>query len=108
MESFRVAVAGVYIRRVVTRMKLIPMILPPRADWTSGLTPVRVVQNPCYQLDRILRRLGELGYITRTARRITYGPRLELEFDAERREAIANASTIYLAGATSTQEDEKP
>lgn len=51
-----------------------------------------------YQLDRILRRLMELGYLTRTARRIAYGPRLELEFDNERREAIANAATLYLAG----------
>jgi DNA-binding MarR family transcriptional regulator len=57
-----------------------------------------------YQLDRILRRLIELGYITRTTRRIAYGPRLELEFDAERREAIANAATIYLAGAIAQSE----
>ncbi len=53
-----------------------------------------------YQLDKILRRLTELGYITRTARRLAYGPRIELEFDVERREAIANAATLYLAGAT--------
>ncbi|MFX0168366.1 MAG: hypothetical protein ACFE89_03315 [Candidatus Hodarchaeota archaeon] len=59
-----------------------------------------------YQLDRILRRLLELGYISRSARRIEYGPRLELEFDPERREAIANAATIYLAGATSATEDD--
>jgi hypothetical protein len=59
-----------------------------------------------YQLDRILRRLLELGYITRSAGRITYGPRLELEFDAERRDAIANAATIYLAGAASATEED--
>jgi hypothetical protein len=59
-----------------------------------------------YQLDRILRRLLELGYITRSSRRLAYGPRLELEFDAERREAIANAATIYLAGAASTTEED--
>jgi hypothetical protein len=60
-----------------------------------------------YQLDKILRRLTELGYITRTTRQIAYGPRLELEFDAERREAIANAATLYLAGAIATSEEEK-
>ena len=82
----------------------------PRRIATKDIETVLVARGRLsrYQLDRILRRLVELGYITRTARRITYGPRLELEFDAERREAIANASTIYLAGATATQEDEKP
>ncbi|MFW9832281.1 MAG: hypothetical protein ACFFD8_10960 [Candidatus Thorarchaeota archaeon] len=59
-----------------------------------------------YQLDKIIRRLTELGYIIRTARRIAYGPRLELEFDVERREAIGNAATLYLAGATSTKDSE--
>lgn len=50
-----------------------------------------------YQLDKILRRLGNLGYITRAVSRISYGPRTELEFDEERRQAIANAATIFLA-----------
>lgn len=51
-----------------------------------------------YQLDKILRRLADLGYITRSTYWITYGARTELEFDEERRTAIANAAAMYLAG----------
>lgn len=80
----------------------------PRRVATKDIETVLVARGRLsrYQLDKILRRLSELGYLTRTARRIAYGPRLELEFDAERREAIGNAATLYLAGATSTSEGE--
>ncbi len=58
-----------------------------------------------YQLDKILYRLSHLGYIIRATSRISYGPRTELEFDEERRQAIANAATIFLAStSTSTSE----
>ncbi len=58
-----------------------------------------------YQLDKILRRLSNLGYVTRTASRISYGPRTELEFDEERRQAIANAATIFLASTATTESE---
>jgi hypothetical protein len=59
-----------------------------------------------YQLDKIIRRLGNLGYITRAASRISYGPRTELEFDEERRQAITNAATIFLSSTSqATSED---
>ncbi len=79
----------------------------PRRVVTKDIETILVARGRLsrYQLDKILRRLGELGYITRTARRIAYGPRLELEFDAERREAIANAATMYLAGAIAESEE---
>jgi hypothetical protein len=79
----------------------------PRRISTKDIETILVARGRLsrYQLDRILRRLTELGYITRTARRVAYGPRLELEFDTERREAIANAATLYLAGAISQKED---
>jgi len=51
-----------------------------------------------YQLDKILHRLADLGYIIRAVNWITYGARTELEFDEERRTAIANAAAVYLAG----------
>lgn len=78
----------------------------PRRIATKDLETMLVARGRIsrYQLDRILRRLIELGYIIRTARRIAYGSRLELEFDAERREAIASAATIYLAGAMGQSE----
>ncbi len=78
----------------------------PRRIATKDLETMLVARGRIsrYQLDRILRRLIELGYVTRTARCIAYGPRLELEFDAERREAIASAATIYLAGAIAQSE----
>lgn len=80
----------------------------PRGIATKTIETVLVSRGRLsrYQLDRILRRLIELGYIARSSRRINYGPRLELEFDAERREAIANAATIYLAGAASATEED--
>jgi hypothetical protein len=80
----------------------------PRRIATKDIETILVARGRLsrYQLDKILRRLAELGYITRTARRIAYGPRLELEFDAERREAIANAATLYLAGAIAQSEDD--
>jgi hypothetical protein len=99
------AVLGV----IIATIERISKTRRPRRIATKDIETVLVARGRLsrYQLDRIIRRLIELGYITRTARRIAYGPRLELEFDAERREAIANASTIYLAGATSTQEVDK-
>jgi hypothetical protein len=54
-----------------------------------------------YQLDKILHRLADLAYITRSTNWITYGARTELEFDEERRKAIADAATVYLAGTAS-------
>lgn len=56
-----------------------------------------------YQLDKILRRLADLGYIVRSTNRIAYGPRTELEFDAERRKAIASTAATYLVGTTSSK-----
>lgn len=81
----------------------------PRRIATKDIETILVARGRLsrYQLDKILRRLSELGYITRSARRIAYGPRLELEFDSERREAIANAATLYLAGAIADSEEEK-
>ncbi len=81
----------------------------PRRVATKDIETILVARGRLsrYQLDKILRRLTELGYITRTARRIVYGPRLELEFDAERREAISNAATLFLAGAIAESEDIK-
>ena len=81
----------------------------PRRVSTKDIETILVARGRLsrYQLDRILRRLTELGYISRTARRIAYGPRLELEFDTERREAIANAATLYLAGAIAESEEEE-
>ncbi len=80
----------------------------PRRLAAKGIETILVARGRLsrYQLDKILRRLTELGYISRTAKRIAYGPRLELEFDPERREAIANAATIYLAGAITDTEEE--
>lgn len=94
------AVLGVIIATVEKASKT----RRPRQISTKDIETILVAHGRLsrYQLDRILRRLTELGYIIRTVRRIAYGPRLELEFDVERREAIANASTLYLAGATST------
>jgi hypothetical protein len=65
-----------------------------------GLEAVLVARGrlSSYQLDKILHRLADLGYITRSANWITYGARTELEFDDERRTAIANAAAMYLAG----------
>lgn len=82
----------------------------PRRAATKDIETILVARGRLsrYQLDKILRRLTELGYLTRTARRIAYGPRLELEFDAERREAIANAATLYLAGAITDKEEKIP
>jgi len=81
----------------------------PRRISTKDIETILVARGRLsrYQLDKILRRLTELGYITRTVRRIAYGPRLELEFDAERREAIANAASLYLAGAITNPEEEE-
>jgi hypothetical protein len=81
----------------------------PRRVSTKDIETILVARGRLsrYQLDKILRRLTELGYITRSTRRVAYGPRLELEFDSERREAIANAATLYLAGAVSQKEDTK-
>ena len=59
-----------------------------------------------YQLDRILRRLTDLGYIERSTNRIVYGPRTELEFDAERRKAIASTAATYLVGTTTSRSSE--
>jgi hypothetical protein len=48
-----------------------------------------------------LRSIADLAYITRSTNWITYGARTELEFDEERRKAIADAATVYLAGTAS-------
>jgi hypothetical protein len=99
------AVLGVIISTVERASKL----RRPRRVAKKDIETILVARGRLsrYQLDRILRRLVELGYITRTAGRIAYGPRLELEFDAERREAIANAATLYLAGATAGSEQDE-
>ncbi|MFX1509967.1 MAG: hypothetical protein ACFFBR_06645 [Promethearchaeota archaeon] len=80
----------------------------PRRVATKEIETILVARGRLsrYQLDKIMRRLIELGYLTRTTKRIAYGPRLELEFDSERREAIANAATLYLAGAITDKEEE--
>ncbi len=80
----------------------------PRRVATKDIETILVARGRLsrYQLDKIMRRLIELGYLTRTTKRIAYGPRLELEFDSERREAIANAATLYLAGAITDKEEE--
>ncbi|TRO54956.1 hypothetical protein E2P64_08070 [Candidatus Bathyarchaeota archaeon] len=98
------AVLGV----IISTVEQVSKLHRPRRVATKDIETILVARGRLsrYQLDRILRRLTELGYITRTARRITYGPRLELEFDAERREAIASAATLYLAGATADSEED--
>jgi len=59
-----------------------------------------------YHLDRILRRLADLGYITRGVNRITYGPRTEIEFDSERRQAIAARAQALIGGLAVSTVDE--
>jgi len=59
-----------------------------------------------YHLDKILRRLADLGYIVRGVNRITYGPRTEIEFDAERRQAIAARAQAIIGGLASTHAPE--
>lgn len=49
-----------------------------------------------YQLDSILRHLEKLGYIILERATIKYGPRLKIEFDEERRKAIAERAEIIL------------
>ena len=98
------AVLGVIIATIERASKSRrPRGIPTKAIETILVSRGRLSR---YQLDRIIRRLIELGYITRSSRRIEYGPRLALEFDPERREAIANAATIYLAGAASTTKED--
>ncbi|MGQ4915516.1 MAG: hypothetical protein ACP6IU_12340 [Candidatus Asgardarchaeia archaeon] len=46
-----------------------------------------------YQLDTILKRLELLGYINIEKGNISYGPRLQIEFDDERRKKIAEKAS---------------
>ena len=83
----------------------------PRRIQTKNLETALVASGRIsrYQLDKILRRLVYLGYIIRMASRIAYGPRLELKFDAERRQAIAKSATRFLATANiSPKEGDAP
>ena len=49
-----------------------------------------------YQLERILRNLEESGYIINDRGKIKYGPRTKIEFDEDRRKAIAEETKKWL------------
>ena len=49
-----------------------------------------------YQLERILRNLEDAGYIINDRGKIRYGPRTKIEFDEDRRKAIAEEVRNWL------------
>ena len=49
-----------------------------------------------YQLERVLKTLEEAGYIINERGRIKYGPRTKIEFDEDRRKAIAEETSKWL------------
>ncbi len=101
MNDAEYAVLGVIIatiERAATRRR-------PKRLRVKDLETVLVARGRLsrYHLDKVLRRLSELGYIQRHFTRLSYGPRLELEFDQERRQAITSAANIFLAGTVTSE-----